>query len=63
MALNIILGYYFSGDGARRTKSGYYQITGRMDDVLNVSGHRLGTAEIEDVLVSVMFKMKMYWKV
>lgn len=43
-------GYYFSGDGARRTKSGYYQITGRMDDVLNVSGHRLGTAEIEDVL-------------
>lgn len=63
MTLNIILGYYFSGDGARRTKSGYYQITGRMDDVLNVSGHRLGTAEIEDVLVSVMFKMKMYWKV
>ena len=44
-------GYYFSGDGARRTKDGYYQITGRMDDVLNVSGHRLGTAEIEDVLV------------
>ncbi|XP_022332508.2 acetyl-coenzyme A synthetase 2-like, mitochondrial isoform X1 [Crassostrea virginica] len=43
-------GYYFSGDGARRTKDGYYQITGRMDDVLNVSGHRLGTAEIEDVL-------------
>ena len=47
----LCLGYYFSGDGARRTKDGYYQITGRMDDVLNVSGHRLGTAEIEDVLV------------
>ncbi|XP_061183415.1 acetyl-coenzyme A synthetase 2-like, mitochondrial [Saccostrea echinata] len=43
-------GYYFSGDGARRTADGYYQITGRMDDVLNISGHRLGTAEIEDVL-------------
>jgi non-ribosomal peptide synthetase component E (peptide arylation enzyme) len=46
-----LTGYYFSGDGAQRTKSGYYRITGRMDDVLNVSGHRLGTAEIEDVLV------------
>lgn len=43
-------GYYFSGDGAQRTKSGYYRITGRMDDVLNVSGHRLGTAEIEDII-------------
>lgn len=43
-------GYYFSGDGALRTKSGYYQITGRMDDVINISGHRLGTAEIEDAL-------------
>lgn len=48
-------GYYFSGDGARRTKDGYYQITGRMDDVLNISGHRLGTAEIEDVLVYNLF--------
>lgn len=46
-----LTGYYFSGDGARRTADGYYQITGRMDDVLNVSGHRLGTAEIEDILV------------
>lgn len=43
---------YFSGDGARRDKDGYYWITGRVDDVLNVSGHRLGTAEIESALVS-----------
>ncbi|MCX7606247.1 MAG: acetate--CoA ligase [Bacteroidia bacterium] len=45
-------GYYFSGDGARRDEEGYYWITGRVDDVLNVSGHRLGTAEIESALVS-----------
>ncbi len=44
-------GYYFSGDGARRDKDGYYWITGRIDDVINVSGHRLGTAEIESALV------------
>ena len=44
--------YYFSGDGARRDEDGYYWITGRVDDVLNVSGHRLGTAEIESALVS-----------
>ena len=44
-------GYYFTGDGARRDGDGYYWITGRMDDVLNVSGHRLGTAEIESALV------------
>uniref|UniRef100_A0A803YEQ8 Acetyl-coenzyme A synthetase n=1 Tax=Meleagris gallopavo TaxID=9103 RepID=A0A803YEQ8_MELGA len=43
-------GYYFTGDGAYRTKEGYYQITGRMDDVINISGHRLGTAEIEDAM-------------
>ncbi|XP_028845838.1 acetyl-coenzyme A synthetase 2-like, mitochondrial isoform X2 [Denticeps clupeoides] len=43
-------GHYFTGDGAYRTVEGYYQITGRMDDVINISGHRLGTAEIEDVL-------------
>ncbi|ESO94183.1 hypothetical protein LOTGIDRAFT_215669 [Lottia gigantea] len=43
-------GYYYTGDGAVRHPGGYYQITGRMDDVLNVSGHRLGTGEIEDVL-------------
>ena len=44
-------GYYTTGDGARRDKDGYYWITGRVDDVLNVSGHRLGTAEIESALV------------
>jgi acetyl-CoA synthetase len=44
-------GYYFTGDGARRDKDGYYWITGRMDDVLNVSGHRMGTAEVESALV------------
>ena len=44
-------GFYFTGDGAIRHGDGYYQITGRMDDVINVSGHRLGTAEVEDALV------------
>ncbi len=44
-------GYYFTGDGARRDEDGYYWITGRVDDVLNVSGHRLGTAEVESALV------------
>ncbi|MCR8924369.1 acetate--CoA ligase [Dasania sp. GY-MA-18] len=44
-------GYYFTGDGARRDQDGYYWITGRVDDVLNVSGHRMGTAEIESALV------------
>lgn len=43
-------GYYFSGDGAERDADGHYRITGRMDDVINISGHRLGTAEVEDVL-------------
>jgi acetyl-CoA synthetase len=43
-------GKYFTGDGARRDEDGYYWITGRMDDVLNVSGHRLGTAEIESAI-------------
>ena len=43
-------GYYFTGDGARRDEDGYYWITGRVDDVLNVSGHRLGTAEIEGAI-------------
>ena len=47
-----IPGAYFTGDGARRDEDGYYWITGRVDDVLNVSGHRLGTAEIESALVS-----------
>jgi len=45
-------GYYFTGDGCRRDADGYYWITGRVDDVLNVSGHRMGTAEIESALVS-----------
>ncbi len=45
-------GTYFTGDGCRRDKDGYYWITGRVDDVLNVSGHRLGTAEIESALVA-----------
>ena len=44
-------GYYFTGDGCRRDEDGYYWITGRIDDVLNVSGHRLGTAEVESALV------------
>jgi acetyl-CoA synthetase len=44
-------GYYFTGDGCRRDADGYYWITGRVDDVINVSGHRLGTAEIESALV------------
>lgn len=44
-------GYYFTGDGAKRDKDGYYWITGRIDDVLNVAGHRLGTAEVESALV------------
>lgn len=44
-------GYYFTGDGVRRDKDGYYWITGRVDDVINVSGHRLGTAEVESALV------------
>ena len=49
---NDFKGYYFTGDGCRRDKDGYYWITGRVDDVLNVSGHRMGTAEIESALVA-----------
>ncbi|WP_039017197.1 acetate--CoA ligase [Halocynthiibacter namhaensis] len=45
-------GYYFTGDGARRDSDGYYWITGRVDDVINVSGHRMGTAEVESALVA-----------
>lgn len=44
-------GYYFTGDGAKRDEDGYYWITGRVDDVINVSGHRMGTAEVESALV------------
>jgi acetyl-CoA synthetase len=45
-------GYYFAGDGCRRDEDGYFWITGRVDDVINVSGHRMGTAEVESALVS-----------
>ena len=45
-------GYYASGDGAKRDSDGYYWITGRVDDVINVSGHRIGSAEVESALVS-----------
>ena len=45
-------GYYFTGDGCRRDEDGFYWVTGRIDDVLNVSGHRLGTAEVESALVA-----------
>ena len=47
-------GYYFTGDGALRDEAGHYQITGRMDDVINVTGHRLGTAEVGTRLSSVV---------
>jgi acetyl-CoA synthetase len=46
------IGKYFTGDGCRRDEDGYYWITGRVDDVINVSGHRMGTAEVESALVS-----------
>ena len=45
-------GTYFTGDGCRRDADGYYWITGRVDDVINVSGHRMGTAEVESALVA-----------
>ena len=47
-----VKGCYFAGDGARRDKDGYFWIVGRIDDVLNVAGHRLGTSEVESALVS-----------
>jgi len=50
--VNPFKGYYFTGDGCRRDEDGYYWITGRVDDVINVSGHRIGTAEIESALVA-----------
>ena len=43
-------GYYFTGDGAKRDDDGMYRILGRVDDVINVSGHRIGTAEVEDAI-------------
>ena len=45
-------GLYFTGDGALRDEDGHYQITGRVDDVINVKGHRIGTAELESCMVS-----------
>ncbi len=45
-------GYYFTGDGALLNEEGHFQITGRVDDVMNVSGHRIGTAEVEDALMA-----------
>ena len=50
--MNPFKGYYLTGDGAKRDADGYYWVTGRVDDVLNVSGHRLGTAEVESAIVS-----------
>ena len=47
----ICVGVYFSGDGAMRDGDGHYQITGRVDDVINAKGHRLGTAEVESAMV------------
>ena len=49
--LRLFKGKYFTGDGCKRDSDGYYWITGRVDDVINVSGHRLGTAEVESALV------------
>ena len=51
-------GYYFTGDGCRRDEDGYYWITGRVDDVLNVSGHRMGTAEVESAVVGFPHEIK-----
>jgi acetyl-CoA synthetase len=50
----ILLGFYFTGDGCRRDNDGYYWITGRVDDVINPSGHRIGTAEVESALVGCL---------
>ena len=50
--LIFVIGYYFTGDGALRDADGHYQITGRVDDVINVKGVRLGTAEVEDIMVN-----------
>ena len=46
-----LIGVYFSGDGASRDEDGHYKITGRVDDVINTKGHRLGTAELESIMV------------
>ncbi len=54
-------GKYFTGDGCRRDVDGYYWITGRVDDVINVSGHRMGTAEVESALVAIPRSRKRPW--
>ena len=54
-------GKYFTGDGCRRDADGYYWITGRVDDVINVSGHRMGTAEVESSLVAMRRCRKRPW--
>ena len=51
-------GYYFTGDGCKRDEDGYYRITGRVDDVINVSGHRIGTAEGENAIYGNMVFVK-----
>jgi acetyl-CoA synthetase len=56
-----VKGCYFAGDGARRDKDGYFWIVGRIDDVLNVAGHRIGTAELESALVSHPSVAKRLW--
>ena len=58
--LLLCVGYYFTGDGAYRDDNGYYQITGRVDDVINVKGHRLGTAELESAMVGVVMGVVSY---
>ena len=52
--LKPFIGYFFTGDGASTDHDAYFHITGRIDDVINVSGHRIGTAEIEDALVNFL---------
>ena len=54
---------YFTGDGANRYEDGDYTITGRMDDVINISGHRLGTAEIEDCMVTHILLLLFCYKI
>lgn len=51
LCFTVRTGYYLSGDGAYRDEHGHYQITGRIDDVINTKGHRLGTAEVESAMV------------
>lgn len=60
--LDTFKGYYLTGDGAMRDKDGYYWLTGRTDDVMNVSGHRIGSAEIEGALCHTLFvQRRLLW--